>query len=308
MNQKYLVKQEATSASTYFGYYGQPTSPNITVHPNADHKRYVRKEADGRTWVTGLNENSPRVRSITDKSKREKLQKEIVERRKRLENLLGLDLSANPKENPEQDFWFTTPITLVPRGGNDIVWDLSDPLTEVFYWAAIENRFIAPSYEELKTPPYMESNCFLYFFNPQFDTSRQNVLQDLQDDVAALLSTYKNNKEKIFYWCSAAGLSVNRNMDKDTMLSVLRSYRSKLKTIPEFESFKTLLELNNQQLLIKHLITWAVKHRHIKKQGNFYMFNNQELGVKIADVEEALLSGNHDDVVDQLIRMENPSK
>jgi len=278
MNTRVIIKQRPTEASTYFGL----DKLDLAVHPAASHTRRVRVEMDGVTYVTGLNENSPRVLAIKDTTLREKKQNELKKERKRLEERTGLNLDAH-----NDDFWAGFEIELITPYKSEIILDKSNPLHLIKYYAMLENRFVAPSLEDLESGEYQE--CYLYVHDPEVNKSRRAVLQEYKDDVAAAISSFKNNKDKLFYICSALELSVNKYLSRDDLYLMLSEYRDRLKKAEDFEKMLYVLKMSNEQLMVKFIVRQAFNKRILRKSGMVFEFAGTELGISKEDVEDFLL-------------------
>lgn len=275
---KVIIKQKPGDVARYFGWDQLPLP--VAIHPSTSQIRYPRTEKDGRTYVTGLNEFSPRINAITDKSEREKQSKKIKALRLELEQQLNVDLG------PVSDFWKSFEVPLIVKDQPETIWDLTDPLTRLKYIVALENRWVAPSLEDTYNEPYQD--CLLYLHDEVSGKSRRLQTEELNDEVGGLLSGMKNNQQKLFYVGHLLQLPVNRQMNREDLYLRISEYRKKQKTLEDLEQLKKALEHDNSYLFVSYLVREGFKRKKFTNVDGIWTFNETGLGDSRDTVIEAL--------------------
>lgn len=287
-----FYKQKPTKVSQYFGIDALERS----VYPGARQTKTPKVESDRRTWVTGLNENSVRVNGLKDQAKRKAERDRIVKTRKELEELMGVDLS------PHSSYWDEYELVLCERDKAERIVNLDKPEDRLFHIVAQENRFVAPSYDDLYLPEYEDT--MYYIFNPKQDVTRKVLLQELKDEVGTLFATHKNNTDKLFYWAAALDKSVHRSMGREDLYSMLMNHRETLNSIESYEKFLDVLKRSNQELQLGYLVRKGVRNRVITKDGGQYVLSGQPLGVTETEVINNLQLAEYTYLVDSLQKLD----
>lgn len=278
------LKQYPRKASQHFGFWDGPNAPELHTHPGSRHKRFVKKQSNGITWLTGLDADAPEVLMMEDKKAQKAEQERRNKLRAELENAMGVNLSAHPNSDAEKDFWLNTQFELIEKGGTEKQLNLRDPKDRLFYLVGLANKWFAPDYEAMEEDEYADT--YLYVYDPGKQTTRKQQVQELRDEIAALMVLNKRNKEQLFYWGHIVGLSVNWNMDVSVLYNLLSAHRDAKKTPEDLQYLLDLMNKPKADLQIDYLVKWGVRMRKIRKSGLTYqVLDVPEMGETLEDVK-----------------------
>lgn len=222
---------------------------DITTHPESVRFASPAKNESGE-WITGLTE-------LEAEEMGKKLRKDL---------------------SPLSDYWKDLNILLVNRM-ELVTFNLSITEQLIQYKCAIANKFIAENKERLDDPDYYIRGCFLYVFDPKGDVERENLVQEIRDDITVLISKMKSNKMNMLCVCAKLNISFNENYSLGEFWKMLRSYADKQKTLQHLEALKEVLETPNQQLYVEYIVTKSmIKGGVIKFVSPQWTYGGKTLG------------------------------
>jgi len=265
MNKLVEIKQQANSFAKSWN-----KDKDITAHPNS-FRFYTPKKNDAGEWVTGLSE-----------LEQEELGKKIKK-----------DLS------PLSNYWRDLNILLVNRM-QPVTFNLSITEQYIQYKCALGNKFIAENKERLSDSDYKINDCFLYVFDPKGDVERENLMQEVKDEVTSMLYEMRSNKTKMLHFCAKLNISFNDNYSAGEFWKMLRGYLDKQKTLPHLQTFKELLSIPNEVLYVEYIVNKNMgTGKTIKKIDSQWVYSTKLLGDTKAKVINYFLK--HEDMFALLI-------
>jgi len=296
-----FIKQKPSPAAIYYGlnqYGTKKGEDGVSVNPGARQSFGVRTETDGDTWVTGLNEESPRIMEIANDKERAAKQTEIKKLREKLERQLGKDLSAH------SDFWLTYRMELVEKGNFKKALDLDKPEDLLLYTVALENRVLAKEFSQLQDPQYTAIKAFLYVYDPQTQITRKAIVQEFKDEIGYLFYSNRQDADKLFYWGAALNKGVNRGMTRSQLYSLLSSHVETLKTPEDYEDLLKILRKDNEELQYIYLFRLGIRKKVINRSKGLYVYKENELGKNEAEVVSYLGDSRNADVLESLMLLD----
>jgi len=231
---------------------------DFTTHPNSIRSYFPRKGQNG-DWITGLTD------------------KEAEDLGKRLKK----DLT------PSSDFWESLEIKLVNRT-SEVTFNLDNPLQFIQYKCAIANKFLAENLEQLKEPDFYVNDSFLYVYDPEGETKRENSLRELKDECTALIFNMRTQKEKMFYILAKTGAVVNESWTPGILYKNLSLHLEGLKKQEQLEMYKEILTTDNEKLQVEYLVKKAFG-KEITFLNGQWVFGGNSLGSNKDNVIQAFI-------------------
>lgn len=281
---KIIIKQKPNDIAKWNGL----AEVGLSVYPTAKQSVYLGKEMDGVTWITGLNENASAILRIEDVDVRAKKQKEVREKRERLEQLTGLDLG------PHSKFWATHEIVLSEPLKHQLVLQTDHHLDAINLEVLLANRFVAPSYEESFSDKYI--NCMYYVEDEQRENERKFRKQELMDEASSTIYQLRANKDKMYYILKALGVSCNEGMTTNGLYILLSGYKNGLKDVEGYEKFLQVFALDNTTLMARTVINEALRRKLIVHKEGFLQWGGTKWGTTLDEVVKTF-ANNQDSLV-----------
>ncbi len=277
-------KKTTANSLLQHGYNRQPGSC-LRIMPG--------KLPDGR-YLTGLDDKAPYILAITDKTSREYRQKEVLEKRHRLEEATGLDLS--PKAA-----YYSEMLTRDPdKGGvaqmaklqdKDNVFNFADPYQEItFCWVAL-HPMVASSLEAWKTGKAKPS-CQFYVCDPEEEAQMIYKENRETDNSIITLNSLTLDKRKMV--ARLLALPVSENDKEDIVFNMLHAFitsgevkSGEYKGLNSIKLFNRMATLDDQIMTIKDLIKQALslgvyRRKNLKVyEGDFEIASSEEELVKV---------------------------
>ena len=263
---KYRLKQVITDLAKSTGL----NKIEVSTFPSASFSVYLRKERDNLTWVTGLNENSPRVLNILDENLKQKEITRIKSERERLSNSTGLDLT------PHSAYWKTFEMRLILPFEPESTLDKDNAADMILYYAAIENRILAPSFEDLNTERYKDAK--LYVYDEEQESNKKYRKLELSEEISSKVFSIKDNYNKLYYLCKSLNITVNKDMSSRSLYILIGSYKEKLNSIQEHENFLNILNTPNEELMADSIVDTAIKNKVIYLENGILTWGGSQWG------------------------------
>lgn len=261
------IKEIADSAAESVGLdkYGR------SKIPGTKHVIQAGEGPDGR-WITGIDDQALSINRLEDVQLREKVKKEKIKIRERLEKALGVNLDAAPS-NP---FWDTFFVDIT---GMRVV-DMSNPRDELALEIAIANGDIAPSLEATSLPEYRRAK---FYRHVEEEESKLNVSKArIENKAKAGLEKLAENPKRLDLVARyTVPRKLNRDMSPDSKYQVLNQWLTetpKDSRITNAEKFLRVLDMKNDELFIKILLDEAIARSVIRYREGLFQRGNVTYG------------------------------
>jgi hypothetical protein len=228
--------------------------------------------------ITGVDENAYDIITITEKSEREKKQKEIEKIRLNLERLLNVELSTG------SGYWEKFFITLE----EDRILDPLNALDQLHERFLLANRYVAPTFEDLEqNPDYL--GCLFFIYREEDETVKKaNVEKKKDKAIAALYNLEENHPAKLkiiagyIFGTNAEDLSVDQAYVKLKEFLETPDAKSQKDNIAQFMDS---VNKTPEEMQIKKVLDKAIKRKIVTSKGNVYRRDEEIYG---NNYEEAL--------------------
>lgn len=281
-----------------------------TRYPGTGAYFYPQKDTAGR-YKTGLDENAPDILMIEDERERKAAQKRIKDKRKRLEDVTGFDLS------PKSSFWNYTKYTsedqahvqAVRLGEGDTLFDFSKPINEINFTWLRECDDIAVSYESYIRGDKGPGVRF-YVHDEEIETKRTfDRKKAINDAIAANNELSPDKRKKI---AILMGLSIADNTPETTVYNILddqlkeTEYKSgRFRGMSPVRLFNDFLKMDNRLLNTKFLVEEAIKYNVYRMRADGIYEGEYKINDSQQDLVTFLINDDHQE---ELIALEKKVK
>lgn len=262
-------------------------------------------------FQTGLDEESREILSIQDPKERKAEQKRITEKRKRLEDYTGLDLS------PRSSYWnyalytdmdpaHVQPITLMDKAN---VFDLSNPYAELAFTWLKECDLIAPSYEAYLRG---DKGPSVLFYVDDEEVENNRAFQRKQRINKAIIANDTLSPDKRKKIAILMGLGITDNTPEQTVYNIIddslkeTEFKSgKYKGLSPVNKFMEFVELDNKFLNAKFLVDESIRFNIYRERADGLYEGERKVFNSATELVNNLCS---DDYQEQLIALERRVK
>lgn len=269
------LKQKIDTMSKFTGL----DKYNRNTHPSARQLGYTKLEKDGFNYKTGLNEEAPYIREISDVKIRKAIQDEVKAKRLDYEKRSGLDLS------PTSTYWESLPLEYALPNEEFVYLDEQNVLDLIKISAMLASGYVAPSLEESYSEKYLSAR--VYVSTEKDDTNKKFKLEELKQRAASSIFDVKDNQEKMLYLCRALSISVNAQMNSQVLFLLLVTHKDSIKTVEGFESLNYVLSMDNAALQIQQVVIEALKRKIIFNSEGFFNWGGTRWGTNQKEVIES---------------------
>jgi hypothetical protein len=233
---------------------------------------------DGR-FITGLDEDSVEINTISNIEERLERKEEIKNLRESLEKNTGLDLSGL------SSYWKT--YNVVIESDNDLILDPYNPHDIIKYMVLTSNGYVAPSKEDTGLFKYKDAKYYAFF---QETANKQDVsTQKLRDQARSELYKLMDKKDSmVLIGRYLEGAKYTNKLDSDTIYSYLSSYIDKSKD--NVKSFLNVVAKSHEDLQFKTTVDLAIRLKKIKFKDDYYQRGQITLGKTVEEVYKTLKS------------------
>lgn len=201
-----------------------------------------------------------------------------------LGKILGQDLS------PTSSFWETFRIYYAMPNGS-MQWDLQKPIERLRYKVALANKLLAPDEETLRDDPdYIKLNVHYYVFDEDQQEAKVSALNEIKDEISALLHKSRNNREKLLYLCSGLNKFVTSGMKAESLYNLLHAEKEKLKKFEALERFRDFLKSTPERLQAIYFVKEGVALKVLKFEADISKYRfplaNEIVGRNTKEVED----------------------
>jgi hypothetical protein len=233
--------------------------------------------------LTGIDENSIRIKSIRDENAREIEFNRVKALRERLESETGEDL------RPESNFWkdkIEIPYELID---GDNVFDLTNAYKAIdFYWLT-QLPIVAASLDELKNGKVNRAGVFFYVYSPEVETINEfNRNKRTNDAVYQLGKMGETEAKRVAFLLN---LKLPENTIYQIVYNSLDAYLKTPKTHGShdpIEEFTKVASYTPQVMAIKVLVKTLIEDNIIKLRGDSVLEGENILAKSIQDLENKL--------------------
>lgn len=232
------------------------------------------KGIDGR-WITGVDENSMSVNSITDPDVRAERKAEVKELRESIQQLLNIDISATNNE-----FWQSYKIILK----DTVTLNLGNPEDKLRYYVLIANGYAAPELGAVNHPDYV--NTKYYVSRKEEESKGRMVTRKAKDEARAkLLEISKDNDKLILIARFLLGSRrIKDTMNPDIIYEELSKFIDDPKDTQNVSLFTEATKKTVEELQYKLVIDDAIRSNIIRLREGYYQRGNATYGKSIKEV------------------------
>lgn len=264
---KVKLKQTAdeAAASIGLGKYGR------SVLPGTFQMLQPAQDASGR-WITGLDEDSPRLRKELFGDEYIEAKQKIKEERESLEEVTGYNLKAT------SDFWNDYRI----RINGDRMFDLDVPADRIEYKVLIANEFAAPNQDVVNEPQY--SNVKFYISRTEEEESSKAKVKKERNNAIYELTKVAENKNRLLILAKYLyGNQISDDATMDSLYNLLSDYIVDDKKGTEIRKFNVAVNKTTEELQIKIVVDEADKAHIIRQRDGNWQRGNITLGKTLAE-------------------------
>lgn len=273
------IKQHADQSAYAIGL----EKYNRSKLPSTFEQLYPAKGEDGR-WITGVDEDSITINSITDPLIKAERKEEILKLRKELEELINVDLS-----NKNNEYWSNFKIIL----RDNVTLNFTKPLDKLKYYVLIANGYAAPEIGAVNNPDYM--NTKYYVSRKDEETKGRMVTKKTKDQARAkLLEISKDYNKLLLIGKHLLGSRrVKDGISEETIYEEISNYIDDPKDTRNVSVFLEATKKTVEELQYKLVVDEAVRLGLIKIREGYYQRGNATYGKTLKETIEYLSSVEH---------------
>lgn len=232
-------------------------------------------------WITGIDEGSIDVNSITNSKVREERKEELLTLRKDLERATNLDLTAT-----NHAFWQTYKIVL----RDTVTLDLANPYHKIQYYVLIANGYAAPELGAINSPEFY--NTKYYISRKEEEATGRMVTKKTKDEArAALFNLGKDYNKLVLIGKFLLGSQKIKDGMKDSLIyEELSDFIDDPKDTSNPSRFIEATKKPAEELQYKLVVEEAVRKRVIVIRGKYWQRGNATYGKDLKEVIEYLSS------------------
>lgn len=257
----------------------------FTAFPSSFRAYAINKSAAGR-FITGLVTSNNEVERKIEEAKKEELEK-----------VLGVDLGDT------SSYWLSFFIRFrLPAGTMQL--NLNKPEEYIMYKAAIANKLLAPNKDFIEENSEDHEDLVYYVFDIKEEESRKAKMQQLKDEISALMYNMRNSTDKLFYLCANKGKMVNPAFRAETLYAMMNSEKENMKSTEQLEKFRDYLNQSNELLQATYFVKKGIEKQIIKRNAEKkYAYKDISLGIDPDKVIEFIIQPANQELI-VLIQMD----
>lgn len=246
--------------------------------PNSMHVVQPKIDNEGR-WITGIDEDSAKIRSIGDTNQRELTKERVMKLRQHYERLLGVrDLSGT------SEYWETYLIDLASIN----LLDRTNPKHDLMYRVMMANNYIMPNSASQDTPEYWDTKFMAH--NPEFEAGVNNRNREAIDKAIININLVREDRERLYMIARLCiGPVISRSMAPGVLYDKTRSWLDS-NARENSDVFNKHFDMDVEDLVNLHDVREAVRYGVITYRNNQYMRGNLALGRDEMGVLKSLIS------------------
>jgi len=233
--------------------------------------------------ITGIDENSIKIKSIKDESARAIEFSRVKSLRESLEEATGESLT------PDSAFWrdkVEVPYELID---GDNIFDLSNPFQAIDYYWLTQLSIIASNLDDINSGKVNRTKTFYYVYEPDAEVTNEFNRKKLINDAVAILNKLGQTEAK-----RVAFLLNLKLPDSFTYPETYNELDNFIKTPKTYgshdpiEEFTKVCSYTPQVMAIKVLVKSLIDDRIIKQRGDSVLEGENVLAKSIQDLENKL--------------------
>jgi hypothetical protein len=233
--------------------------------------------------ITGIDENSIKIKSIKDESARAIEFSRVKSLRESLEEATGESLT------PDSAFWrdkVEVPYELID---GDNIFDLNNPFQAIDYYWLTQLSIIASNLDDINSGKVNRTKTFYYVYEPDAEVTNEFNRKKLINDAVAILNKLGQTEAK-----RVAFLLNLKLPDSFTYPETYNELDNFIKTPKTYgshdpiEEFTKVCSYTPQVMAIKVLVKSLIDDRIIKQRGDSVLEGENVLAKSIQDLENKL--------------------
>ncbi len=290
----FFTKPTNTSMSTekiQFKEYPRPGNLGLESAENGFRSKFPNcydliqpaKGKDGR-WITGMDEDSFRVNTITDSKLRESEKERIKSLRESLERLTGKDLSGLSAH------WNTYMVAI----DTSKPLDMSNPEDVIAYNVIIANGEAAPSIKSAREGTISQRQSKYYVSRENEDVSDKVARKKEYNKAINLFTELIEDPDRTLLIGKYLGLRISEGTPQNNRYDLIQEFLDRDEQLGSVSKFLLAMDKSPEELNIKMIFDEAVKLKSIRydtksglyQRGNITFGNNPKKALETLSLPE----------------------